>query len=295
MFHEWNYLGRSLASGTVIHGSFDPTNRDAVVRWTAAFVLATMFFIRGERKMIHDAYAGILNEDQIKKLQRATHPPIHAGDNVRWHLHQLFTVSGSESVSFSVAQERIQQLSTLEHQLIALQDDLGALERIKATPLPLVYVTHLRTWLVLFLFSMPFIWQSSLGWATIPVVFLTSFAMLGLEGAAVEMESPWTHRTNHLSMDAYCLLLLSNIQQIIQEDADRRMDITLPQFLRSWRKGSEQPPLSPGAKLDLSDSSLSVASYQHNPLKNGMSSAPKLETIEGHLGDSYASIDTVDC
>ena len=102
--------------------------------------------------MIADAYAGILNKDQIKKLKRSTHPPIHAGDICRWHLHQLFTVSGSENVNFSVAQERIQQLSTLEHQLNALQDDLGALERIKATPLPLVYVTHLRTWLVLFLF-----------------------------------------------------------------------------------------------------------------------------------------------
>ena len=244
--------------------------------------------------MIAEAFAGILNKDQLKKLMRSTHPPIHAGDICRWHLHQLFTVSGTENVSFSVAQERIQQLSTLEHQLNALQDDLGALERIKATPLPLVYVTHLRTWLVLFLFSMPFIWQPSLGWATIPVVFLTSFAMLGLEGAAVEMESPWTHRTNHLSMDAYCLLLLSNIQQIIQEDANRRMEAAMPHILRSWRKGAEQPPLSPGAKLEMSDSSLSMGSF-HNPLKNGLNSAPKLETIEGHLGDSYASIDTIDC
>lgn len=60
-----------------------------------------------------------------------------------------------------------------------------------------------------------------MGYATIPVTMLTAFALLGLEGAATEVEAPFEkHRTNHLNMSAYCLGVLRNITQQIQEDAD---------------------------------------------------------------------------
>lgn len=214
-------LGRSVTSGVITHGAHDMTSCYNVIRWTAAFVLATMYFMRGIKELIPDTFAGILTKDEVETLQRAHHPPIYAADLARVYLHELFHIT--ENTPVSVAQFRAQQLTFIESQLNDLMNDLGVMERIKATPLPLVYVTHLRTWLILFLLSMPFIWQPSLGYATIPVVFMTAFAMLGLEGAAQEMEAPFMKdRTNHLNMDAYCLLLLSNIQQQITDDANRK-------------------------------------------------------------------------
>ena len=127
----------------------------------------------------------------------------------------------------SVSDFRTNQVVSLEQQLNVLIDEEGALERIKGTPLPMVYVTHLRTWLMLFLLSMPYIWERALGYATIPVIFLTAFAMLGLEGAAEEVESPFRKdRTNHLDMNSFCLTVFSNVLQQIKEDADRRIEIT---------------------------------------------------------------------
>jgi predicted membrane chloride channel (bestrophin family) len=129
----------------------------------------------------------------------------------------------SLSQSYAVNDLRTQQLIAIEDQLNSMIDESGAMERIKGTPLPLVYVTHLRTWLMLFLLSMPYFWQSSLGYATIPVVFLTAFSLLGVEGAAEEVESPFRkNRTNHLDMDSFCLGIISNILQQTKHDAGRR-------------------------------------------------------------------------
>jgi putative membrane protein len=58
----------------------------------------------------------------------------------------------------------------------------GTRGQIRSTPLPLVYATHLRTFLLLFLISLPYGWYRSWGWSTIPIIFITTpFAMLGLE------------------------------------------------------------------------------------------------------------------
>jgi putative membrane protein len=98
------------------------------------------------------------------------------------------------------------------------------MERIRSSPLPLVYVAHLRTFLLLFLIALPYLSEPSWGWATIPIVAVTSFALLGLETAAVECEAPFRQdRTNHLNIGSYCLLLLSNVQQSLQHAVDKEM------------------------------------------------------------------------
>lgn len=56
--------------------------------------------------------------------------------------------------------EHVDELATL----------CGTMERIRATRLPIVYVSHLRTFLVLYIISMPFVYVSSWGWGTIPAV-----------------------------------------------------------------------------------------------------------------------------
>lgn len=284
LFHD--FPGRSITSGVVTHGSHDMTSCYNVIRWTSAFVIATMYFMRGIKKLIPETFAGLLTKDEVETLQRAHHPPIYAADLARFYLHELFKIT--ENTPVSVAQFRAQQLIFIEGQLNGLMDDLGAMERIKSTPLPLVYVTHLRTWLLLFLLSMPFIWQPSLGLATIPVVFMTAFAMLGLEGAAQEMEAPFTKdRTNHLNMDAYCLLMLSNIQQQITDDANRKkkaMAIATLSYETSMhmREFAQRP----GSSKRLSDDgSARLEDLIPRP------KSPKFD----HLQDSLASIDTLNC
>ncbi|OEU11720.1 hypothetical protein FRACYDRAFT_276761 [Fragilariopsis cylindrus CCMP1102] len=217
---------RAIVSTVLVHGSHHPQQRDHVIRWVAAFSIASMNFVRGIKDIDPNCVAGILNEEELEDLCTAIHPPLYAADMIRVHMCELFspdvdTTTNTEDED--VNDLRTKQLIAIEDQLNSMIDESGAMERIKGTPLPLVYVTHLRTWLMLFLLSMPYFWEASLGYATIPVVFLTAFALLGVEGAAEEVESPFRKdRTNHLDMDSFCLAVLSNILQQTKHDADRQ-------------------------------------------------------------------------
>ncbi len=211
---------RMIVDGVLVHGRHDPRRRDEVLRWIAAFSIILTHFMRGVEKLDPGTLLGILGEDDIQKLDTMSHPPLYATQEMRSQLAEIFYIE--DSTPFSVAQGRSQRLDTLEKELNIIILQMGALERIKASPLPLVYVTHLRTFLFCFLISLPYIWGRNLGYATIPMTILTAFALLGLEGAAMEVEAPFEKkRTNHLNMDAYCLVLLKNITQHIQQDADR--------------------------------------------------------------------------
>lgn len=213
---------RVMVGGILVHGRHNKTDRDEVIRWIAGFSVVLTHFMRGIREIRPDTLLGILTEEEIKELEKVGHPPIRAAEIVRHHLNEVFRYD--ETTPIGIAQGHSQRLDTIEKELNVTILQMGALERIRATPLPLVYVTHLRTFLLCFLFAMPYIWESDLGYATIPTVALTSFALLGLEGAAMEVEAPFLKdRPNHLNMDAYCLLIISNITQQIRAEADREI------------------------------------------------------------------------
>lgn len=238
---------RAMVSSILLHGSHDPHHRDQAIRWIASFVIASMNHSRGQ-SIDPDVVAGVLSQDELDELNAAEHSPLHAADRIRFHLAQLLgpieevategtpngegrdgSHSHNASRSIVLSDFRGKLLLSLEEQLNVMIDEEGALERIKGTPLPLVYVTHLRTWLMLFLLTLPYFWEASLGYALIPVECLAAFALLGLEGAASEVEAPFRKdRTNHLDMDSYCMTVLSNILQQAQEDARRRTNTKPP-------------------------------------------------------------------
>lgn len=216
-------LGRHFCSGVITHGKHDPQQRDEAIKWTAAFAVASMQFMRGYSECPAAALLGILSTEETVRLHRAPHPPLYASCQIRSALQELFCITVDTPPA--LAHLYAQQLQILETSLNGMMDNEGAMERIRSTPLPLVYVTHLRTFLLLFLLTMPYIWEYAWGWSTIPIVAVSSYALLGLEGASQEVESPFEHdRPNHLNMDAYCLLILSNIQQMLQHSADREIE-----------------------------------------------------------------------
>lgn len=213
---------RSIVGGVLVHGRHQPRESDEVVRWLAAFPVVLTHYMRGIRRLDPGTLHGILRAEEIRSLESMSHPPMHVAERIRRHLAGVFHFDAQTPLG--IANGRSQRLYIMEKELNALILQMGALERINATPLPLVYVTHLRTFLLCFLFGIPYIWQSNLGYTTIPMVIMTAFALLGLEGAAMEVEAPFQkNRPNHLSMDAYCLVLLKNIVQAIQQNADREI------------------------------------------------------------------------
>lgn len=214
---------RSLTGALLVHAGHAPQQRDECIRWLATLVLSTVEFLRGEEQLNSEMFAGLLDKDQLLLLQNNRHPPLFAAQRVRHHLAEIFRVSMIKPpTAFSVAGANQQVL--MEGQLNFITDYMGGLERIKASPLPIVYVSHTRTFLLISLLLFPYMWGPHLGWGTIPVSGITSFALLGIESCAVEVESPFgKDRPNALNMDGFALGVLGNILQMMRQQADHDM------------------------------------------------------------------------
>jgi putative membrane protein len=150
---------RTLVSGLVVHatparagtqGGYDEKlqvqHRDHAIRWLNAYAVAIMQLLRGLRKYDGNSLAGILVGSEMQKLEQSPHPPLYAMTKLRSHLREALRITADTPVPIAV--ERAQTLHRLELHLDTIQDCCGGMERIKATPLPIVYVSHLRTFLI---------------------------------------------------------------------------------------------------------------------------------------------------
>ena len=210
---------RTLVSGVLVHGNHDRLYQEETIRWTAALSIATMDHLRGEKDILFENYAGILSNEEINTLIKQSHPPVYAADKVRSCLKHLFFVDAD--VSLYLAISRTQEMDTLENQLNTVVWCGGGMERIKGTPLPMVYVSHLRTFLLINLILLPWVFGPTWGWITIPIIAVSAFAWLGIESAALEVERPFfTNRVNSLNMDGFIIGLLSTILQQIKNHAE---------------------------------------------------------------------------
>jgi putative membrane protein len=76
--------------------------------------------------------------------------------------------------------------------LTGLMDTFSNLERIRTTPLPKAYTIHLQHTLLIYLSTLPFQLlggSAQMNWMTIPVIFMSSFTLLGIQGIAEEIEN----------------------------------------------------------------------------------------------------------
>jgi len=70
-------------------------------------------------------------------------------------------------------------------------DILTNMERILTTPMPLAYAIHLRQILLVYLTALPFQLLRPIGWWTIVVQFIVTWALCGLENVGLEIENPF--------------------------------------------------------------------------------------------------------
>ena len=96
---------------------------------------------------------------------------------------------------------------------------LGGCERIMGTPLPFVYVSHLRTFLVLVLcFGVPLVFACSWGWAAIGLAPLVAFCFLGVEAASIECERPFsgTPSKNHHDLERFAIAVSAEVEEMLR-------------------------------------------------------------------------------
>ncbi len=114
-------------------------------------------------------------------------------------------------------QQRAALFQQLNNQIGTLCKSFGVMERIRNTPLPFVYVIHLRTILLLYLFLWNVTSIASIGWVALPALFAYNLSMLGIEAATVVCEKPFDWNANHLTLGKFCVVIARNIAQAMKE------------------------------------------------------------------------------
>jgi len=214
---------RDFVDVTLIYGGEDGNDEsesavDDAVAWACAFASASKAFLRGERVVERNETVGILSDEDRDAVMNAEHPPLFCISMCRRAVRRLF---GRGSSSNSIRDASLREELHGQLAFLALQE--GALERLRATKVPEIYVVHLRTFLCLYLISMPFVFVNRWGYGTIPAVACVSFALLGIEGAATECEIPFqANRHNHLRMDAYVAGCFANVSAMLECQCSER-------------------------------------------------------------------------
>jgi len=94
------------------------------------------------------------------------------------------------------------RLQLFDGNLTALNDALGGAERILRTPIPFAYAQHIKIFLVLFCFTVPFVLVHDMGWGTPVACGLLALALFGIDEIGVEIEDPFGDDPNDLPLDA---------------------------------------------------------------------------------------------
>jgi putative membrane protein len=213
---------RNLVGAILLYGSHCPKHRDAAIRWGASLCVASKNFIRSDHEYPPDELAGFLSRDQVTRLSEASHGPLFAASMCRHYLSKVFFID--ETTPPGLAHAYTLRLQECESYVARLVEQVSGMEKIRSTPLPIVYVTHLRTFLITYAIFLPWVWVHEWSWATVPLTAFTAFALLGIEGASSEVEIPFSKaRSNHLAMDAYCLVILDSVSGLVVQDANLHM------------------------------------------------------------------------
>ena len=95
-----------------------------------------------------------------------------------------------------------QRLQTIDANLTAFNDALGGAERILKTPIPFAYAQHIKIFVILFCYTVPFALSEALQQYTWIAVAALAFALFGIDEIGVEIEDPFGYDPNDLPVDA---------------------------------------------------------------------------------------------
>jgi len=184
---------------------------ERIVRHTIAFAYACRAHLRASRNI--DDVDDILSKQEFFAMANAEHIPLKA------------TVVIAECIRKAKNEKKLGPYAaqSLDMNLTSLLDQIGACERIKKTPIPFSYVMHTRRFITIYLLTLPFA-LSTLEWYMIPAVGGLSYAFLGIEAIAIEIEDPFQLGLNDLPLGGMCDTIRKNLLHVMIEYLSRRVD-----------------------------------------------------------------------
>lgn len=199
---------RNLVITALSCGPADPVWREQIVRWTAAFSVATRARLRGETSV--PELEALLGKKAADEVAASGHAPSSVSLHIAGLLNEACTKHGMDRIAFLQA----------DKERATLIDHLGTCERILSTPLPRVYAISIRRFILLYLGSLPFALLHKLEeeWMTPVLTMGVAFPILDLDQIGIELQNPFsTHSLSHLPLDTICANIERNLMGLLAE------------------------------------------------------------------------------
>ncbi|KAG2501956.1 hypothetical protein HYH03_000454 [Edaphochlamys debaryana] len=177
--------------------------RDALARWTIAFVRLSKLHLREHGDVVEEM-KDLLRGEEIPLVAVASHRPLAAS-------HVL-----SELLRHVEAAGRIdgQARARLEADVSMMSQAMGACEKILRNPIPLSYTRHTSRFLILWLLWLPIALWSKAGWCVVPVEAILCYLLLGIDEIAIQMEEPF----GILPLENFCDAVQQSVEQVAGMD-----------------------------------------------------------------------------
>jgi putative membrane protein len=143
--------------------------------------------------------------DNISNLIAKDHVPNAIAAEMYEQLHELYRKGRMTG----------DQLITIDKEIKALTDIIGACERIRNTPIPYSYSMFLKKFIFAYILTMPFGLVYDFKYWTIPAVVFALYVFGSLELIAEEIEDPFGHDENDLPTDELAAKIQGNVEEIL--------------------------------------------------------------------------------
>jgi putative membrane protein len=151
-----------------------------------------------------------LTSDERAELARRRAGPLLVS---RW-LSELYA---RENDASRLSHTRLRLLDANLTELIRLW---GGAERIIKTPVPFAYAHHIKLFLTLFCFTIPFALLPIMGWYSALGAGVVAIGMFGIDEIGVEIEDPFGYDPNDLPLDAIGETIAVDVLETAEPEAE---------------------------------------------------------------------------
>ncbi|EFN53422.1 hypothetical protein CHLNCDRAFT_136634 [Chlorella variabilis] len=192
---------------------------DMLCRWTAAYSRALMCHVR-EDSDLEAELRKVLPAHEVEAVVLAKHRPNYCLQVMSEIVHSahlsalpLPVARGAVVASGAPALAAAGWEGTryrMDENLTAMEDILGACERILRAPIPLSYTRHTSRFMMIWLTLLPFSLWDNCGWASVPLCGIIAFLLLGIEEIGVSIEEPFSI----LPLEVICDIIEANVREL---------------------------------------------------------------------------------
>lgn len=175
------------------------------ILWLYSLLLKNSLRKKSEQAKISISWFKYISKETLNSIENTNNPPLAAISFIQKILEQYKNDSVFNKNEFHVIEQLLDNLS----------NTFGGCQRILKTPIPLAYSIHLNQLVIIYCLSLPFQLVGALGWVTVVLVAVTSFAVMGIEEIGAEIENPFGKDSNDLPIDQICEGIKKNLDDLM--------------------------------------------------------------------------------